>query len=69
MARRYTYNTNRILTPNITLDEAAYKAYSPLFVPPAFSLTYAFSFANLLSSLTHLIMYYGKDICPSCQER
>lgn len=27
-----TYNTTRILTPDITLDEEAYKAYSPLFL-------------------------------------
>jgi len=26
------YNTTRILSPQLTLDEAAYKNYSPLFI-------------------------------------
>jgi hypothetical protein len=26
------YNVTRILTPEFTLDEAAYKSYSPLFL-------------------------------------
>jgi hypothetical protein len=30
--RGASYNTTRILTPELTLDEEAYKAYSPLFL-------------------------------------
>ncbi|CAN8104579.1 unnamed protein product [Discula destructiva] len=57
-----TYNTTRILNADTTLNEAAYRAYSPLFLPAAFSLTYAFGFAGLLANVSHVIMFYGKDI-------
>lgn len=57
-----SYNTTRILTPETTLDVTAYEEYSPLFLPAAFSLTYAFGFANLAANISHVIFFYGKDI-------
>lgn len=56
------YNTTRVLSPDLTLDVAAYEAYSPLFVGPAFSLAYGMGFATLISTLTHVALFYGKDI-------
>ncbi|KAH6653062.1 OPT oligopeptide transporter protein-domain-containing protein [Truncatella angustata] len=56
------YNTTRILTADLTLDVAAYEAYSPLFVGPAFALAYGLGFATLISTLVHVGLFYGKDI-------
>ncbi|KAH8775976.1 OPT oligopeptide transporter protein-domain-containing protein [Hyaloscypha sp. PMI_1271] len=39
------YNVSRILTPQFTLDEAKYKAYSPLFLSTAFAMSYGLAFA------------------------
>ncbi|KAH8896754.1 OPT family small oligopeptide transporter [Thozetella sp. PMI_491] len=57
-----TYNTTRVVTDDLQLDVQAYKDYSPLFVGPAFALAYAMSFAGLISNLTHVFFFYGKDI-------
>ncbi|KAK6071511.1 OPT family small oligopeptide transporter [Seiridium cupressi] len=57
-----TYNTTRVLTADLTLDVEAYKAYSPLYVGPAFALAYGMGFATLISTLTHVGLFYGKDI-------
>lgn len=56
------YNTTRILNPDTTINEAAYKAYSPLILPAAFSLSYAMGFATLASNVSHVIWFYGRDI-------
>lgn len=40
------YNVTRILT-NGTLDMELYKNYSPLFLPTAFVMSYALSFASV----------------------
>ena len=56
------YNTSRILTPDFTFDEAAYKEYSPLMLPAAFALTYGMSFATLMSTVVHVGLFYGRDI-------
>ncbi|KAH9994472.1 OPT oligopeptide transporter [Russula vinacea] len=41
------YNVTRILTPQSTLDEAAYKEYSPLFLSASFAMAYGLSFATI----------------------
>ena len=56
------YNVTAVITPDIQLDVAAYQAYSPLFLPPAFALAYGMSFAGLISNLVHVGLFYGKDI-------
>lgn len=56
------YNTTRVVTADLRLDEAAYHAYSPLYIGPAFSLSYAMGFAGLISNLTHVTLFYGRDI-------
>uniref|UniRef100_L2FRZ5 Small oligopeptide opt family n=1 Tax=Colletotrichum fructicola (strain Nara gc5) TaxID=1213859 RepID=L2FRZ5_COLFN len=57
-----TYNTSLILTPDFTFNETAYKEYSPLILGPAFSLSYGMGFAGLISTLTHVALFYGSDI-------
>lgn len=56
------YNTTQILNSDASINEAAYRAYSPLFLPAAFSLTYAFGFAGLTANISHVLVFYGKDI-------
>lgn len=56
------YNTSLILNPDFTMNMTAYKAYSPILLGPAFSLSYGMGFATLVSTLTHVILFYGPDI-------
>lgn len=56
------YNVSRIITPDFTLNETAYAEYSPIIFGPAFSLSYCMSFAALISTLTHVALFYGPDI-------
>lgn len=56
------YNTTRILTKDFTFNETAYKEYSPLLLGPTFSLSYGMSFAALIATLTHVIVFYGPDV-------
>ncbi|PNY24300.1 Sexual differentiation process protein isp4 [Tolypocladium capitatum] len=56
------YNVSRILTPDFTLNETAYTAYSPVLIGPAFSLSYAMGFACLISTIVHVALFYGADI-------
>ncbi|KAH7096464.1 OPT oligopeptide transporter [Auriculariales sp. MPI-PUGE-AT-0066] len=45
------YNVSRILNEDATLNMAAYKAYSPLFLSTTFALSYGLSFASITSTL------------------
>ncbi|KAI0449510.1 OPT oligopeptide transporter protein-domain-containing protein [Xylaria acuta] len=56
------YNVSRILTSDYTLDEAAYKSYSPLFISTAFALSYGLSFAAITALVTHTFLYYSGPI-------
>ncbi|KAK4074633.1 hypothetical protein Purlil1_12928 [Purpureocillium lilacinum] len=56
------YNTSRILTPEFTVNETAYQEYSPILLGPTFSLSYGLSFATLISTVTHVALFYGPDI-------
>jgi hypothetical protein len=35
-----TYDVSKVVTPQLTLDEAAYKSYSPLFLSTTFAMSY-----------------------------
>ena len=56
------YNVSRILTPEYTLDLAAYQSYSPLFLSTTFALAYGLSFAAILALVTHTILFHGQEI-------
>ena len=72
------YNVSRILAPRATLDEEAYKQYSPLFLSYAsiwplycrmlmgsstsFAMSYGTSFASITATLVHSILYFRKQI-------
>jgi len=57
-----TYNVTRILTPESTLDVAAYKGYSPLFLSASFAVAYGMSFASITATLVHAALYFRKQI-------
>ncbi|RDW59569.1 putative isp4 protein-1 [Coleophoma cylindrospora] len=57
-----SYNVTRILTPQFTLNEAAYKAYSPLFLSTTFALSYGLSFAAISSLIVYTYLNHGKQI-------
>ena len=56
------YNVTRILTPEFTLDLAAYKAYSPLFLSTTFALSYGLSFASVASLIVYTYLSHGRQI-------
>ncbi|ORY58552.1 OPT oligopeptide transporter protein-domain-containing protein [Pseudomassariella vexata] len=56
------YNVSRIVTPELTLDVAGYKAYSPLFLATFFTLCYGVSFGSLSAIVVHTIIFHGKEI-------
>jgi OPT family oligopeptide transporter len=56
------YNVTRILTPHNTLDQAKYEAYSPLFLPIVFAISYGLSFASVCATLSHALFYFRKQI-------
>ena len=56
------YNVTRIINEDLTLDVDAYKAYSPLFISVTFAMSYGLSFGAISSTLTHIFLYYRKQI-------
>jgi OPT family small oligopeptide transporter len=56
------YQVSRILTPELTLDVDAYKAYSPLFLSTFFTLCYGVSFGALSSIIMHTFMFHRDEI-------
>lgn len=56
------YNVTQILTPANTLDQAKYEAYSPLFLPIVFAISYGISFAAVTATLSHAFLYFRKQI-------
>ena len=52
----------RILTPEVTLDEVAYRNYSPLYMSTTFAFSYAFSFGSLTAVLAHTLLFHHREI-------
>ncbi|KAI0104948.1 small oligopeptide transporter [Hypoxylon sp. NC0597] len=57
-----TYNVSRILTAEFTLDEEAYKAYSPVFISTTFALSYGLSFAAITALIVYTYLHHRKAI-------
>jgi hypothetical protein len=57
-----SYNVSRILTSEFSLDEAAYKAYSQLFLSTTFALPYGLSFAAITSLIVYVYLNHGKQL-------
>jgi OPT family oligopeptide transporter len=56
------YNVSRILTEEFLFDREAYKAYSRVFLPVTYVLSYGVQFAGLASLVTHTACWHGQDI-------
>jgi OPT family small oligopeptide transporter len=63
-----SYDPSRILNPDVTFNEDLYKAYSPLYLPVSFALTYFLSFASLTCVLVHVGLFYGSDIIENFKQ-
>ena len=55
------YDVSLILT-DTSFDLDKYRAYSPLFLPTAFVISYALSFASVTATMVHVFLYYRKQI-------
>ncbi|CEJ86992.1 Putative Sexual differentiation process protein isp4 [[Torrubiella] hemipterigena] len=56
------YDVSKILTPEFLFDREAYAAYSRVFLPITYVLSYAVQFAGLTALLTHTLCWHGRDI-------
>ena len=56
------YNVSAVITPDIHIDEAAYMAYSPLFISTTFAVVYALSFVLMTALVAHTALYHGAAI-------
>ncbi|KAI0480871.1 small oligopeptide transporter [Xylariaceae sp. FL0804] len=56
------YNVSRVLTPDFTLDEEAYKSYSPLFISTTFALSYGLSFAAITALIVYTYIHHSATI-------
>ncbi|KAG9284968.1 hypothetical protein G9A89_009778 [Geosiphon pyriformis] len=55
------YDQNAIITNN-QFDPVKYETYGRLYISPYFAFCYAISFAALTALITHVYLYYGKEI-------
>jgi len=62
------YDVTRILQPDFTFDAVAYQAYSPVFLPITYVLSYALQFASLTALLTHTCLWHGNDILQQTRD-
>jgi OPT family small oligopeptide transporter len=56
------YNVSRIINSEYTLDESAYKEYSPLFMSTTFAISYGLSFAAIASLVTYTWIHFRHQI-------
>lgn len=57
-----SFNVSRIVTSSLTLNEAAYKEYSPLFISTTFAISYGLSFATIASLVVYTWIHYRHQI-------
>ncbi|EMR68455.1 putative opt family small oligopeptide transporter protein [Eutypa lata UCREL1] len=62
-----SYNVSRVLSQEFTLDEEAYKSYSPLFISTTFALSYGLSFAAITSLIVYTYLHHRKAIWAQYQ--
>lgn len=57
-----SFNTDYLVTKNMNLDVGRYETYSKQYLPVTFLLSYALGFGSITACLTHVVLFYGKDI-------
>ncbi|KAI2789294.1 Glutathione transporter 1 [Penicillium oxalicum] len=58
----HAYNTSRIMDADGSVNQKAYEAYSPLFLPVGYAMTFGVAFANLTGIFVHIGLYHGRDL-------
>lgn len=53
---------NSILAEDFTLDPAKYQEHAPFYLSEFFVVSYLTSFINIATVVTHVVLWYGKDI-------
>lgn len=57
-----TYNITRVLRHDDTFDLDAYAAYSPLYLPATYAMTYLLAFALSTCVIVHTALYHGRSL-------
>ncbi|CAD6248797.1 unnamed protein product [Miscanthus lutarioriparius] len=64
------YDTGRVINPDtFTLNLSGYDAYSRINVSVLFAVNYGIGFASLMSTLSHVALYHGKEIWDLCRKQ
>jgi hypothetical protein len=56
------YNVTRVLTSDYALDEAAYHAYSPVFLSTTSILSYGLGLGSMSSVIVHSVLFHGQEV-------
>ncbi|KAL0392190.1 UNVERIFIED_CONTAM: Oligopeptide transporter 4 [Sesamum radiatum] len=56
------YNITAIVNPQFVLDPEQYQKQGRIHLSTFFSLTYGFGFATIASTVTHVALFYGREI-------
>ncbi|RUS20241.1 hypothetical protein BC937DRAFT_95615 [Endogone sp. FLAS-F59071] len=57
----HVYNHSRILTSGF-FNSTLYASYSPVIMTPHNAMMFAISFVSLTAAVTHVTLYYGRDL-------
>jgi hypothetical protein len=65
------YNLSAVLVPNSPgqLDEAAYHAYSPVFLAVTFLMTFTLAFALTTAAVVHTALHHGHHLWRAIRRR
>ncbi|KAL0432646.1 UNVERIFIED_CONTAM: Oligopeptide transporter 4 [Sesamum latifolium] len=58
----FEYNISAIVNPKFELDPEQYQKQGRIHLSTFFSLTYGFGFATIASTITHVALFYGREI-------
>nr|POE80451.1 oligopeptide transporter 4 [Quercus suber] len=61
-AQGQDYNISLIVNDKFELDTAQYKQLGKIHLSTLFALTYGFGFATIASTLSHVALFYGREI-------
>ncbi|WFD47616.1 hypothetical protein GLX27_002268 [Malassezia furfur] len=56
------FDVDGVLKKDNSLDDAAWEQNKPMLLTPFFALSYGISFAVLTSTITHVLLWHGKEI-------
>jgi uncharacterized protein (DUF486 family) len=65
----HVYDIARVLTSDNRFDLEAYNAYSPLFLPATYAMTYLVAFALSTCVIVHIVLYHGPSLLNGIKKR